>query len=225
MEESRTGSALLLDIEAKISTLLEIAIAQDLSIKILSNKLNSLNAILANQANQANQGQKAVPPTQGGPMIEAVDTSRIMINSENIVQVETSPVGFRRTSRADTYEQPPAPVQPVKAEIIVPTPEFKDYEAKPKQQANAVPVIQQVVDKNNKSLFLANVEIIDLATNEMQKTRTNGVGKWSRSLTPGNYKVIIKKQEKSTGQYIDMSQEITVTGEITPYTLPNFIFK
>jgi len=223
MEETRTGSDLLLEIEAKLNTLLEMVSAQNLNINVLSNKLNVL---LKSQNVQLNsQVAKINKPS---PSIEAVDNSKIQINSDNNLQVEQSPNGFRRTSRSDTYTNPPAlpKVQP-KSEIIVPTQnedvQFVDFENQ--VAVNLVPTIQKVSDKNNKAVVLAAVEIINIANDTKQLTKTNSVGKWSASLEPGDYKVSIKKRDLSTRQIVEIVQDIKVSGAIAPYNLPSLIFK
>jgi hypothetical protein len=91
---------------------------------------------------------------------------------------------------------------------------------------NAVPVMQRVIDKNAKTVFMANVEIVDLATAQpVFKTRTNGTGKWQASLPVGDYRITIKKGEGLTKAGLEAIQDIKVDGSISPYELKQLILK
>lgn len=103
----------------------------------------------------------------------------------------------------------------------------------PKQQSrtqnivqNAIPVMQRIVDKNGKSVFLADVEITDLASMQVVfKTRTNGTGKWQASLGIGDYRVLIRKGASSTKEKIEVGQNIQVDGTQSPLDLQAMIIK
>lgn len=89
-----------------------------------------------------------------------------------------------------------------------------------------VPVEQRVVDRNGKSVFLADVEIIDVATGEqVSKSRTTATGKWMAALPLGNYKVIIRKLESLTREKIESVQTIKVDGSEAPLRLQMIIIK
>lgn len=89
-----------------------------------------------------------------------------------------------------------------------------------------VPIEQRVVDRNGKSVFLADVEITDLSSNEqISKSRTNGTGKWMAALPLGEYKVLIRKLESITREKIESTQTITVDGSESPLKLPIVIIK
>ena len=91
---------------------------------------------------------------------------------------------------------------------------------------NGIPVSQRVVNKDGKSLFLADVEIIDTQTmTSMFKTRTNGTGKWSASLSVGSYKVIINKRESSTAPKLEATQDIQIDGTESKVDLQTIIIK
>jgi hypothetical protein len=121
------------------------------------------------------------------------------------------------------------------AEVVVPPTSKIDLNTIPKQQQpkatisqNAVPVMQRVVSAQGKSLFLADVEIIDLATmQQISKTRTNGMGKWMASLSVGNYRVIIRKLEtlSQDKKVIEATQDIQVDGQQSPLELQTIIIK
>ena len=89
-----------------------------------------------------------------------------------------------------------------------------------------VPVEQRVVDRNGKSVFLADVEIVDLSSGEqVSKSRTNGTGKWMAALPLGNYKVVIRKLESLTREKVESTQTIQVDGHQSPLKLQMVIIK
>lgn len=261
-QEPRKASDVLLELEQKLDVALSIIRAQDLNIKILSNKLN---AVL-----EALQKKSADPPKI---MVEAVNTTRpisspfqsmpeldpekqIPVSSEFTLPLEKEPQGFRRTSRPETFagddvyfhkapaNSVPQPAQNTQkpppgrtAEVIVPPTATKKaaLDAVPSKQQNkvpvnivqnAIPIQQRVVNKHGKSLFLADVEIIDLSTmQQIFKTRTGGNGKWMASLPVGNYRVLIRKMEAGSGEKLEAVQEILVDGSQSPLELQAIIIK
>lgn len=89
-----------------------------------------------------------------------------------------------------------------------------------------VPVEQRVVDHNGKSVYLADVEIVDLSTgDQISKSRTNGTGKWMAALPIGQYRVTIKKLESLTRARVENIQTVTVDGSQSPLKLPMVIIK
>lgn len=132
----------------------------------------------------------------------------------------TPPPG--RTVEATVVAPSPAPAPPQAAPVAPP--------ASQKQQVtivqNAIPVMQRVVNGQGKSLFLAEVEIIDLSTmQQIYKTRTNGTGKWMASLGIGEYRVLIRKFEATTKEKLEVTQDIQVDGQQSPLELQAVIIK
>jgi hypothetical protein len=119
----------------------------------------------------------------------------------------------------------PPPGREVNAEVVVPpTVNVKPSAKTQNIVQNAIPISQRVVSKEGKSLFLADVEIIDLATMQsIFKTRTNGTGKWSASLGVGNYRIIINKRESSTGGSLSATQDIQINGSESKVDLQTII--
>lgn len=119
----------------------------------------------------------------------------------------------------------PPPGREVNAEVVSPPTVNVKLSAKTQNIIqNAIPVSQRVVNKEGKSLFLADVEIIDLSTMQsIFKTRTNGTGKWSASLGVGNYRIIINKRESSTGGRLEATQDIQVDGSESKIDLKTII--
>lgn len=227
---TRKASDILLELEAKIDILLNIIRVQDLNIKVLSNKLNSVMDTLK---------QNSTPP-----VISAVDqklqyqqmqqqlVNQIPISNEYNIEIDNSPKGYSRTSRQETYIEQKSPAkQEIKkeAEIIVPTNNFTDPDIKVNDitppKGYTIPVIQRVVDKNGKSIFMADVEVFDSIGNTVIKVRTNGSGKWQTSLQAGTYKVVIKKKALDEKDRVEISQNITVDKNSSKLELPQLIIK
>lgn len=239
--EPRKATDILLAIEAKLDHALAAIRAQDLNQKILSNKLNALLERL-DSVDEKDQ------PVKAKPFVEAP----VVSPDPNLnIRVEAEQLGFRRTSRPETYASPaqlkevarPAPPIPI-AETPTPPPvrppppteeEWKTISmpAIPKMKSEEassnigkVAVEQRVVDKNGKAIFLANIEITDTQTSKIEsKTRTTSVGKWQAVLPPGIYNVKITKSESVSKQKIEVNQEITIDGNTSTQTLPLLMVK
>lgn len=230
--EPRKASDIIISLESKVESLLEIVKNLDFSMKLLSNKLNDLTA--------NSYKQESLPPK-----IVIENDKNIFISKEDTLPSETSPKGFRRTSRPETFgedktfnktQEVKVAVKKQNNEVIVPTQATQIFE-QPKVShksdfkeselvQNAVPVSQRIVDKTGKSVFLASVEIIDLSTNQsVFKNRTTGTGKWMASLAVGNYRVIVKKLESLTKEKIEVTQDISIDGTKSPYELQTMIIK
>jgi hypothetical protein len=121
---------------------------------------------------------------------------------------------------------PPANPSPNKRAALDAVPP-KPQERVPVQVVqNAIPVQQRVVNKHGKSLFLADVEIIDLSSmQQICKTRTNGMGKWMASLGIGHYRVIIRKMENTTKEKLEVTQDIEIDGTQSTVELQTVIIK
>jgi len=254
-QEPRKATDVLLALEAKIDTLLSVTRNQDLNIKLLSNKLNSVMEKLNKLDKIETVPNKIVVEavnTMATPIPQVANERNIPISSEDKLLLDTNPQGFRRTSRPETFSgddkylnknspsnQIVFPMQlpsmkDTPAEIVVPDQAKEPSKQLPKKQnkqsveeaPTAVPVVQRVVDKNGKSIFLADVEIIDTTSLEpVSKTRTNGSGKWMASLPVGNYKVIVKKRESLSKEKIEANQNIQVDGTKSTLELPMMILK
>ncbi len=139
-----------------------------------------------------------------------------------------------QTPSAPPGRNPSAP-PPGREAVAVVAPPPVQKEARPVQEApkhapviiqNAIPVMQRVVNAHGKSLFLADVEIIDLSTmQQVTKTRTNGTGKWMASLGIGDYRVIIRKLEATTKERLEVTQDINIDGSKSPFELQTVIIK
>lgn len=251
--EPRKATDVILALEEKVNTLLGIVKSLEFNVRLLSSKLDIVTkkdeVIPANNivVEAVNTNSTTFP---------SYDDRNIKIDSEKQLPIEESPQGFRRTSRPETYAGDNAYLtQPNKqfnhvtlppqipnqkqsepnTDVIVPPEALRKNVLSPpdkhstKQQEliqNAVPVMQRIVDKNGKSVFLANVDILDKATNQsVFKTRTNATGKWMASLGIGEYLVVIRKVESLSKDKVEIKQEIRVDGTQSPYELQTMIIK
>ena len=244
--EPRKATDILLELEAKVDMLLNYIKSQDLNIKILSNKLNSLMEKGAQSPVPTSPYTvEAVAQNHFQPQPQLEDDKQIPISSEFQLPMEPNPKGFRRTSRPETFsgdnamlpKPPPITHAPVKAEVTVPQmaiqPKVEPVvqppqptQPMPPPTGNSIPVVQRIVDKNGKSVFLADVEIYNSANMEsVAKVRTSGNGKWSAPLSVGKYRVVIRKRESLTKEKIEITQDITVDGTQSLLELPMMIIK
>lgn len=243
----RKATDVLLDLESKIDNLVHIIRSQDLNIKLLSNKLNLIIEKLEGSKDDSKkitvEAVNSLPLNNNSFIPEE---KNIPVSSDFNLSLESNPQGFRRTSRPETYsgddmylkkEEKTFPVQvPELPEVVVnnnikskpeavkPTP-ISNTEDENVSTANSVPVVQRVVDKNGKSVFLADVEVNDLNGKSISKTRTNGTGKWMVPLAIGTYKVIIRKRESLTKEKLESIQSVTVDGKKSPLELQTLIIK
>lgn len=245
-QEPRKASDVLLALEAKIEALLGIVKNQDLKIGIISNKLNAVMEMIRNQPKSSEKfNVEAINEVSFPGYVQDLEKS-IPISSDFKLPLEDNPKGFRRTSRPESYAgdnavlpKPKTNVGPKpppgRAEVIIPPEVINktvpiEKPAAPQSQTqtnnNAIPVMQRVVDRNGKSVFLADVEILDLSNNQqIFRTRTNGTGKWMASLAPGHYKVLIRKVESLTKEKVETPQDIIVDGTKSPLELSMLIIK
>lgn len=233
-ENDRKATDVLLSIESKLESLLNHHRTQELNLKILSNKFNSLIENIPKYFNDHKQSM-----TRPQIKIEAADVSpvskNIPISSDFNLSTDSDPVGFRRTSRPETFEERESPALKETRESAIQK-VVKNFE-NTKQQENTphLPpklseglisqITQRIVDKNQKSIFLAEVEIKSLEGELIHKTRTNSIGKWNATLPPGKYRVSASKRESSSKQKIEIFQDVEIDGSKSMMSLPDLIVK
>jgi len=123
-----------------------------------------------------------------------------------------------------------------KSQISTPRPETPSIELKKEnktskrkvkdESVSKVPVLQRITDQNGKDLFMADVLITDLDTNELvNRSKTNAQGKWQAYLIPGNYSIYISKMSSDGVNKIESLQEVEVTPGSKALQLPTAIIK
>ncbi len=248
--EPRKATDILLAVEAKLDQLLHLSRSQDLNIKILSNKLTALTTEF--HAAMADDG--TAPPANAEKTASPFIGDTSIPQVEYKLPMTAAPNGFRRTSRPETFikepiqvkpgtspvpqqaqAQPaellwnpnkpkapatkPAPPPPAPAPASPPAPKSAENVAK-------TPVIQRVLDNNGKSIFNANVEIINTQLNQIVfSNRTSSTGAWQAQLEPGTYKVNVKRQESISKTKINMSMEFSVAASGVLLKLPDMVAK
>ena len=213
--EQRKASDILLSLEDSVKRLTKIVEAQSLNIKILTNALQKLanNELVVDDLNL---NSTIVLPTNS---MLSPDKEEAFIDSEFNVQEDKSPNGFRRTSRSSSED-----AEVVKTNIPATLTETKNPVID-NSGANKIPIVQRVVDKSGKSLFLAQVDIFDLNSKLVAKVKTNTNGKYQAQLPPGKYKVEISKFEPMTKTKLEAAQSITIDPNVSIVELPVLIVK
>jgi hypothetical protein len=220
----RTATDVLLNLESKIELMMQMLRGTDLNLRVISNKLGLLLDHPNQHAEANNPYTIAVaPPLQ----IKVADQLEEIFPKEAPLSTDVAPVGFRRTSRPETFTSAASASQGKN----VPTPSLPQptmraakieqtrVQYEPSSETR-IPISQRVCDKGGKSIFLASVDIININTQATAaKTRTNGVGKYQASLAPGDYKVIIKPPKGA-----EMVQHISIDHN-SPSDLPIVIAK
>jgi hypothetical protein len=227
--KNRTATEVLISVETKLDQLMHLHRSLDLNIKVLSNKLNQLLGAPTISSNVPNISLPTNDIEQDETFPEYPPEPALPPGFS--LPVETSPVGFRRTSRPETFA--PEETMPKKN---VPTPAMPIPEMHPAQErisdatyipsrGERMPVMQRVVDKNGKAIFMAEVEIVNNKNHITElKTRTNGVGKWQASLAPGQYKVFLRKAGAVGKPKMEIIQDLVIDGS-TPNELQMMIVK
>lgn len=157
--------------------------------------------------------------------------NKLLGNEGNTVplKVETKPAEPVKVvvPPASMVEVSDEPIKPRKQFTMQPIEEVAPVKNKKDKSVSKIPVGQRVTDNNGKDLFMADVVITDLDTNEViTKVKTNAVGKWQAYLSVGNYSVHISKIiDPNTLHKIESMQEIEITPQAKSLQLPVIIIK
>lgn len=235
-KETRKASEILLELESKIDIILNFIRTHDLNMKILSNKINMLM--------EKDKRIESIQPLKVEAIDHTLSQNEIITPQDLSLSIEDKPKGFRRTSRPETYSgdnsylrrEPSNPQTAQKfpdVEIKVPKENVVQFTEVPAPAMNKninsqsnVSVIQRIVDKNGKSIFLADVEILEFESkNSFFKTRTNGTGKWMASLPIGKYRILINKRESLSKQKLEVTQDINIDGSSSKLELQTVIIR
>jgi hypothetical protein len=220
--KNRTATDVLVSLEGKMDALISAHRSQDLTLKVLANKLGTLIDKIESQQ-IAPQAQSAVKKSSFN--IEAADVSKkIVIEPTQQETIDKFPIGPRRVSRSEAPSDRPEFTDADKSgKIEFVSPEVK--ETVKKTSPGSVPVVQRVLDKNSKAIFLADVEIYAQDGTMLHKVRTTAAGKWTCSLEPGNYRVLVKKSSSVSREKIEVSQNIVVNRGASHQELDSIVVK
>jgi hypothetical protein len=225
MSEERTGTDVLLDLEKQVAQLVHMNQSLDFNIKVLSNKLNQVIELLNNMSAEAQMDPTMDPiamataPQSVMPKMKIEDEWKPAIP----ITTDTAPVGFRRTSRPETFHNPKTPTKNTPT-LSFPVPEMKPPTSvmEPSPNTGKKPLSQRIVDRNGSSVFKADIEVVDEQGHTVWKGQTGMTGKWTTALAPGKYRVNIRKQ--TTQQKIAVSQDLLVNDK-TPADLQPLLVK
>jgi len=227
----RKATDILLELESKLNLILEISKNQDLNLKLLSNKINILSSKIDDNIKSAikidNVGTDAIE--------SQINNAFLSTPYDLSLKVDDSPSdGFRRTSRPETFSKNNKSAQTLQKNVVInenvqdiifQSPKNEKVEKETSQSFGAIPVVQRIVDKNSKSVFLADVEVKSSSGEIVIKTRTNGTGKWVGSLNPGTYKVMVKKRESISKQQLECVKEIKISESKDTLILEDIVLK
>jgi hypothetical protein len=196
-KDQRKVTDIISSLEDKVVLLIKTIAANDMNNKLILDRLNKL----LNQSSTPSAAPDSKPAPQAPKVASPVAT-------QPIIEVSKEPVRFRK-------QPPPAPSVSDK----------KESKSGDSSQGK-VPVGQRVTDNTGKDLFMADVQITNLETDELIKVKTNAVGKWQSYLGVGNYSVHISKViDSNTLAKLESLQEIEVTPQMKSLQLPIIIIK
>lgn len=244
-DKQRKATDVLLELEKKLELVLGFLRTQDLTIKLLSNRVNELSVELSKFSPDTPKPTVEAVNVVNNTQVNPPNHSQMVVAANNL-PLEQNPKGFPRTSRPETYSgdntylnPPKMPMQmtkpPPKAEVVVPDVAMQQEKLKPPPKQPGVPkpqsgstinVEQRIVNREGKSVFLADVEVFNIDSGEkVYKSRTNGTGKWVAPLPIGKYRVVVRKREPVTKANLEINQEVVVDGSESPLRLQMMIFK
>lgn len=251
MDNDNTNMQMILSLKSTLDLILNYCKSQELNLKILSNKINLLNEKLLNNPVHSSPGKATIEPADF--VVQHADrqnnSKEIRISPDFNLSVDSAPQGPRRTSRQDDsdfedYSKTNTMAEPTEHPLSQSKKVFKPIENVEKKEsvndnsnnvefkhpkltlAESVQVTQRVLGKSNNSLFLAEVEVRSAENDELvHRTRTNGIGKWVGTLSPGKYRVTIKKMGGAGKEVLKVSQDIQIDGIKSLVDLPELHIK
>lgn len=191
----RKATDILLDLESKIDNLINKINSQDL---ILKAQLIKIDEFIKSNSTKSNKNVKSMPKMSSG--------------NEAIITVPQS--------KEPTVANTSLPEVPIKVE----EPLLKVEEAKSNDvEVEKFLVSQRVLYETGKSIYLAAVEVIDMATkNKVARQTTSANGKYKIKLPAGSYRFKIYKQIDLNSPRVERMQDVVVVGNVE---LPDFVLK
>jgi len=246
IDNKRTATDILLDIESKLSILERRQQNSENLLKILLGRINQM---------MAGVPAPALPETQSVPQVQMKSPS-IPAPSNRIQVPATTPEPVGRVINKDNFESRPKtskfsdmaaahgvdidePSQVIEEKFVgkpgalPPDPSGDDMveapargnsrgQRGPKNTAGPKSSISQVLKSENDSpLFLANIEVFDESGTLINQTRTNTKGRWLMALAPGDYQVhVLKRFPPDSGKKpVDTTYQISIPPSDKPMEL------
>ncbi len=240
MEDKRSATDILLDIDARLSTLDKRVQNSEYLLKMLLSRLNTALSSGASIQPQP-QSQQFQPPPQPVPYVPSV------VNKENFEsRPKTSKFAEAAASHGVELEDDINPVDPFETDEADET--DSEFVARPIQsntddedEDNMLEAssrgnsrgqrgpktksikcsVSQSLTKDNSPIYLANVELLDESGSLINQTRTNTKGRWMMALAPGSYQVhVLKRFPPDSGKKpIDVTYPIVIPPSDKPMEL------
>jgi hypothetical protein len=194
----RKASDVLLSVEKEVKQHTQLLRNIDMLLKNLANRISLLEKKPTSPTTpQVASVQPIIPGLKPGVVFKngklVKESQEEEFQFEEVLEVETNPIGQRRTARTDN--------QPV--------------------EVRKTPVQQRILYKDGKPVTLARVEVLDLKGNVVYGYKTNNMGKWAQPFAPGNYTVNISRKGTSTKPPVELSYTIEVPNSNKPVQLPD----
>lgn len=224
MENKRTTTDILLDLEARIGVVEKRIQNSENLLKIL---LSRLNTVLSNS------GSKTTQPEPVPVVPDVVNKNNFESrNRTSEFSKAASKYGIDIDTSDDSDDEPESEYidevftakpasSPSDHELLEASSRGNSRGQRGPKLDESKCSVSQVIQKEDTPLYIANVEVFDESGLLINQTRTNTKGRWLMALAPGNYKVhVIKRFSPDSGKSpIDTSYQITVPPSKKPMEL------
>jgi len=191
--DERKATDVLLEIESKVNETIAIVRNTDLKIAIILDKLNK--QLLIKQPNDtSNISFPTYQPTTTSPFDAAPDLKAklqfALEEAQRDEQLASKPT-------VDTHQEG----------------KRRNLRFHGDVQSRQIPVQQRILYADGKNVYMANVDILDIENKLVKQTKTNQVGKWLASLSPGDYQVNVFKAGTQLKPKVELSYRVTIPNQ------------
>lgn len=222
VEDNRTSTDILLELEVKIDLLSRRFNNVELLLKTI---LNNINKQSSSSVQEESKPIKNTGPINKNNFDQRDKTTRFAdLASQHGLDVEDEPPArFENIIKARPSELPPDPG----GDDMVEAPSRGASRGQRGAKTSAKLSVSQVLYRDEgQPLFLASVEVLDESGVLINQTRTNPKGRWLMALSPGEYQVhVLKRFTQDSGkETVDVTYKINIPPsdkpmELTPLTL------
>jgi hypothetical protein len=225
MSDQRKATDILVAIENKVNTLLQIMSSYDMNMKLVLDRTNKIHNYISRL-----EAEEAAMLKEHETVAIDDDKTVVQTSADHVMTVSETPVGPHRTSRVETYAPMQIPTSPPIQQVPVQrqTPAPQQQAPTPEKSGSPdrkVPVSQRITDSRGKDLFMATISILDSDKNLIDTVKTNATGKWQAHLKPGKYHIHIVKTDSATKSKIEAMQELNIPNSNSIVMLPTAIIK